>query len=59
MSVLDQLALDLPGLAPPAPDVLAGLSSEDQAVVLEMLTGLIVKTIAAGLVSADREASDE
>ena len=33
MSVLDQLALDLPGLAAPPPEVLAGFNDHDRAAV--------------------------
>ena len=50
MSVIDQLALDLPGVATPPPSVLEGLSEQDQAVVLAVLTRLIVKTIAPELI---------
>ena len=50
MFVPDQLALDLPGVAAPPPRVLEGLSEQDRAVVLGVLTRLIVKTIAAELV---------
>ena len=35
MSVIDQPALDLPGLAAPPPDVLAGLTVQDRAAVLD------------------------
>ena len=59
MSVIDQLALDLPGLAAPPPDVLAKLSTLDRAAVLDVLTRLIVKTIAPELIAASREAGDE
>ena len=48
MPVIDQPALDLPGLAAPPPDVLAGLSAPDRAAVLDVLARLIVKTIAPG-----------
>ncbi|MGV1010213.1 MAG: hypothetical protein ACOYBY_16675 [Dermatophilaceae bacterium] len=50
MFVPDQLALDLPGVAAPPPMVLEGLSEQDRAVVLGVLTRLIVKTIAPELV---------
>jgi len=50
MSVIDQLALDLPGVAAPPPTVLEGLSEQDQAVVLGVLTRLIIKTIAPELI---------
>ena len=57
MSVIDQPALDLPGLAVPPLDVLAGLTVQDRAAVLEVLTRLIVKTIAPVL--SGGEAGDE
>jgi len=50
MSLIDQLALDLPGVAAPPPRVLEGLSEQDQAVVLGVLTRLIVKTIRPELI---------
>lgn len=50
MFVPDQLAVDLPGVAAPPPRVLEGLSEQDRAVVLGVLTRLIVKTIAPELV---------
>ena len=53
MSVIDQPALDLPGLAAPPPDVLAGLPAQDRAVVLNVLTRLIVKTIAPELIAGE------
>jgi hypothetical protein len=59
MSVIDQLALDLPGLAAPPPDVLAGLSPQERSVVLDVLSRLIVKTIAPELIALDGEAGDE
>ena len=59
MSVIDQFALDLPDLVAPPPDVLAGLSAQERAVVLDVLTRLIVKTIARQLSAADGQASDE
>jgi hypothetical protein len=59
MSAADQLALDLPGVAAPAPRVLEGLSEHDQAAVLGVLTRLIVKTIAPELVVADGEGDGE
>lgn len=64
MSVVDQLVLDLPGLAALPPDVLAGLSPQDRAVVLEVLSRLIVKTIAPELIApessvAEGEVGDE
>ncbi len=45
MSAIDQLALDLPGVAAPPPEVLAGLNEHDQAAVRDVLTRLIVKTV--------------
>jgi hypothetical protein len=59
MSAIDQLALDLPGLAVPPPDVLAGLTTLDRVAVLDVLTRLIVKTIAPELIAVDGEAGDE
>ena len=59
MSVIYQPALDLPGLAAPPPDVFAGLTVQDRAAVLELLTRLIVKTIAPVLSASGGEASDE
>lgn len=59
MSVIDQPALDLPGLAAPSPDVLAGLPAQDRAAVLDVLTRLIVKTIAPALSVSGREGGDE
>ena len=59
MSVPDQLALDLPGVAAPPPSVLEAFSDHDRAVVLGVLTRLIVKTIAAELVSARRSPVSE
>jgi len=59
MSVIDQPALDLPGLAAPPPDVLAGLPVQDRAVVLDVLTRLIVKTIGPALSVTDGEGGDE
>ena len=59
MPVIDQLALDLPGLAAPPPDVLAGLSIQDRAAVLDVLTRLMVKTIVAELVAVNGETGDE
>jgi hypothetical protein len=59
MSVIDQPALDLPGLAVPPPDVLAGLTVQDRAAVLDVLTRLIVKTIAPVLSVSGGEAGDE
>jgi hypothetical protein len=53
MYVTDQIALDLPGVAAPPPRVLEGLSEQDQAVVLGVLTRLIVKTIAPGLITGE------
>jgi hypothetical protein len=50
MSVIDQLALDLPGGAAAPPRVLEGLSEQDRAVVFGVLTRLIVKTIAPELI---------
>ena len=50
MFVPDQLAVDLPGVAAPPPRVLEGLSEQDRAVALGVLTRLIVKTIAPELV---------
>jgi len=54
----DQLALDLPGLAAPPPTVLEGLSEQDRAVALGVLTRLIVKTIAPELI-VGQEVDDE
>jgi hypothetical protein len=59
MSVIDQLALDLPGLGAPPPEVLAGLNEHDQAAVLDVLTRLIVKTASPILIAASRELNDE
>ena len=59
MSVIDQPALDLPGLAAPPPDVLAGLPAQDRTAVLDVLTRLIVKTIAPALSVLGREGGDE
>lgn len=53
MSVIVQLALDLPGVAAPPPTVLEGLSEEDRAVLLGVLTRLIVKTIAPELIDGE------
>jgi hypothetical protein len=53
MSVTDQIALDLPGVAAPPRTVLEGLSEHDQAVVLGVLTRLIVKTIAPELLTGE------
>ena len=59
MSVIDQLVLDLPGLAAPPPRlVLEGLSEQERAVVLDVLTRLMVKTMVPRL-SAGAEAGDE
>lgn len=46
MSVPDQLALDLPGMAAASPSVLEALSDHDQAVAIRVLTRLMVKMIA-------------
>jgi hypothetical protein len=54
----DQLALDLPGLPAPPPTVLEGLSEQDRAVALGVLTRLIVKTIAPELI-VGQELDDE
>jgi len=59
MSLVDQLVLDLPGVAAPPPEVLQALNEHDQATVLEVLTRLIVKTIAPELAVANGEAVDE
>jgi len=59
MPAVDQLALDLPGVAAPPPRVLEGLSAHDRAVVLGVLTRLIVKTIAPELIVADGEVDGE
>jgi hypothetical protein len=64
MTIVDQLALDLPGLGASPPDLLARLSPQQRAVVLDALSRLIVKTIAPGLIVpepsvADGEADDE
>jgi hypothetical protein len=58
MSVPDQLALDLPGVAPPPPDVLEGLSDHDHAVAIRVLTRLMVKMIAPAL-AGEQVAGDE
>lgn len=50
MSISDQLALDLPGVSAPSPDVLDRLSDHDHAAVVEALTRLMVKAIAPELV---------
>jgi hypothetical protein len=50
MSVIVQLALDLPGVAAPPPTVLEGLSEQDRAVLLALLTRLIVKTMGPELI---------
>jgi hypothetical protein len=49
MSVTDQLALDLPGVAARPPSVLDGLSDHDHAVVVRVLARLMVKTMAPEL----------
>ena len=59
MFVTDQPALDRPGLAAPPPTVLEGLSEQDHAVVLGVLTRLVVKTIAPALSVSDGEAGGE
>ena len=59
MPVIDQPALDLPGLAAPPPDLLAGLPARDRAAVLDVLTRLIVKTIAPALSVSGEEAGGE
>ena len=59
MSVIDQPALDLPGLAAPPPDVLAGLPAQDRTAVLDVLTRLIVKTITPELSVSGEEGGDE
>ena len=59
MPVIDQPALDLPGLAAPPPDVLAGLPARDRAAVLDVLTRLIVKTITPVLSVSGGEADGE
>lgn len=59
MPAIDQLPLDLPGLAVPPADVLAGLSTQDRAAVLEVLSRLIVQTIQPELIAEDREVGDE
>jgi hypothetical protein len=53
MYVTDQIALDLPGVAAPPPRGVVGVSEQDQAVVLGVLTRLIVKTIAPGLITGE------
>jgi hypothetical protein len=60
MSVIDQLVLDLPGLAaaPPPGLVLEGLSEQERAVVLGVLTRLMVKTMVPQL-SVCAEGGDE
>ncbi|MGB8382028.1 MAG: hypothetical protein WCG47_12465 [Dermatophilaceae bacterium] len=59
MSVPDQLALDLPGLAAPPPSVLDALCDHDRAVVVSVLTRLMVKTISGELPEANEEAAGE
>jgi hypothetical protein len=49
MSVPDQLALDLPGVAARPPSVLEALSDHDHAVVVRVLARLMVKTFAPEL----------
>ena len=53
MSVPDQLALDLPGVAARPPSVLDGLSDHDHAVVVRVLTRLMVNVIAPDLAGAE------
>lgn len=53
MSIPDQLALDLPGVAAPPPSVLEALTDHDHAVVVRVLTRLMVKTIAPELAGAE------
>jgi hypothetical protein len=59
VSVIDQLALDLPGVAAPPPRVLEGLDGKEYAVVVGVLARLIVKTIAPGLIAEDGEVDGE
>jgi hypothetical protein len=49
MSVPDQLALDLPGVAARPPSVLDGLNDHDHAVVVRVLARLMVKAVAPEL----------
>jgi hypothetical protein len=53
MSVPDQLALDLPGVAAAAASVLEALSDHDRAVAIGVLTRLMVKVIAPDLAGAE------
>ena len=58
MSIPDQLALDLPGVAAPPPGVLEGLSDHDHAVAVRVLARLMVKMIAPEL-AGEQVAGDE
>jgi hypothetical protein len=58
MSIRDQLALDLPGVAVPPPGVLEGLSDHDHAVAVRVLARLMVKMIAPEL-AGEQVAGDE
>jgi hypothetical protein len=58
MSVPDQLALDLPGVAARPPSVLDGLSDHDHAMVVRVLTRLMVKRMAPEL-AVEEVAGDE
>jgi hypothetical protein len=58
MSVLDQPALDLPGVAAPPPSVLEALSDHDHGVAIRVLTRLMVKMLAPELAGAEVD-SDE
>jgi hypothetical protein len=58
MSIPDQLALDLPGVAARPPSVLDGLSDHDRAVVVRVLARLMVKTMALEL-AVEEVAGDE
>ena len=58
MSIPDQLALDLPGVAAPPPRVLEGLSDHDHAVAVRVLARLMVKMIEPEL-AGEQVAGDE
>jgi hypothetical protein len=59
VSVIDQLALDLPGVAAPPPRVLEGLDGTEYAAVVGVLARLIVKTLALELIAEVGEGDDE
>jgi hypothetical protein len=58
MSIPDQLALDLPGVAASPPRVLEGLSDHDHAVAVRTLARLMVKMIEPVL-AGEQVAGDE